>query len=832
MARSEADRGPGDAGVGPQAPRSPAAFVRRPGRSTIVGRERELALLPALIMASRLVTITGPGGSGKTRLAMEVAARMAGRPGQDIRMVELAGLRDPALLPAAIAAALDLRADGGPAIDLITRVLAGGPRLLVLDNLEQLPAAGPLLADLLAACPGLRILATSRVPLNVSAERLVTIGPLSVPPRAAALAEVAASPSVALFLERARAVQPSFALDAATAPTVAAICRRLEGLPLALELAAARLRLLPPSELLARLEHPLGVLVGGPVDTPERHRTLRDTIRWSVSLLPPDAATLFPRLGVFAGGFDVPAALAVAPTGCAASEAAMLQLLGVLVDHSLLQVTADGGSAGRFGMLETIREHALETLGDEPAVRRRHLEHYLGLAEASEIATRGISQRGWSSRLTRETENLRAALGWSASVGDSQAMLRLCAAMAPFWRHHGDLYESRGWLRQAIAMATPGDQRTHAFGRSLLGLALMEVALGDRVAGWTACEQALEVSAAIGDRATSADVLLVMGMMECEDGRIDEARPLCERSADLGRELDDPVIIGHALGWLAQLAEAQGDVPLSRRYWEEAVQIGQRIGDDVIVGMCQIALGLLHLRAEDNELGLSLITSAIVLVREVRADAYVPFATAALALAQRRAGRPRAARDTIGQAADLARATAAPADLVFVLEVAAEWLGAEGRSQDAMAAWAAAELHRERLRIPVQPRDRWWVEPARARDRRASGALGMAIPLDDAQVIAVDHGLERALESALAAVRATPLGASSPDQHRDLTARELEVLALVGAGCSDGEIAERLFISKKTASVHVANIKGKLGTANRVETALAARRSRPTTETS
>jgi predicted ATPase/DNA-binding CsgD family transcriptional regulator len=797
-----------------------------------VGRERELALLPALIMASRLVTITGPGGAGKTRLAMEVADRMARRPGDDVRMVELAGLRDPALLPAAIAGALGLRADGSAAIDRITRSLAGAAMLLVLDNLEQLHEAGPLLADLLAACPGLRILATSRVPLNISAERLVTIGPLAVPPRGATPPEIAASPSVALFLERARAVQPSFTLDAAIASRVAEICRRLDGLPLALELAAARLRLLPPSELLARLEHPLGVLVGGPVDTPERHRTLRDTIAWSVSLLPPDAARLFPRLGVFAGGFDLAAALAVAPAGCAASEAEMLRILGVLVDHSLLRVTTDGESAGRFGMLETIREHALESLQDEPAARQRHLEHYLALAEACDTEARGVGDEGWSRRLTDETENCRAALAWARSTGLTEIELRLCAALAPFWRHHGDLHESRDRLRAAIATAKPCDQQGIAYARSLFGLTLMEVAVGDREAGREACERSLKAAAVIGDRSTEADALLALGMIECEDGRLDRATELIERSANLGRELDDMVIVCRAMGWLASMAQIRGDLELADRYFTEAILGGRRVGDAVIVGIGEINLGLVNVIREHPERALGLLTSGLIQLKGVRADAYLPFATAALALAQGRAGRPRAARDSIGHAADLARATAAPTDLVYVLEVAAEWLGAAGQTQDAMAAWSAAELHRERLRIPVQPRDRWWVEPAKARDHRASVAVGTGFALDDTQVTADIPALERALEDALTAVRATPLRASGTDEHRDLTARELEVLALVGAGCSDGEIAQRLFISKKTASVHVANIKGKLGTANRVETALAARRVRPPTDRS
>ncbi len=288
--------------------------VGGPTLSSFVGRERELEEIEDLLRTARLVTLTGPGGSGKTRLALAAAERLSTSDGRTVHAVELAALRDPALVPAAITTAAGAARDcrWRPPWISLARHLATGDVLLVLDNLEQLLPAATSIGELLVRCPRLCVLTTSRVPLGLSAEQRVEVQPLALPADGASIEELEATPAVALFLERARAVERSFALSAANAETVMAICRRLDGLPLALELAAARLRLLPPTALLARLEHGLAVLTGGPVDAEERHRTLRDTIAWSVGLLPEHEAGLFARLGVFAGGFTFAAARDVA----------------------------------------------------------------------------------------------------------------------------------------------------------------------------------------------------------------------------------------------------------------------------------------------------------------------------------------------------------------------------------------------------------------------------------------------------------------------------------------------------------------------------------------
>ena len=500
--------------------------VRGPALSSFVGRERELKEIEDLLRTARLVTLTGPGGSGKTRLVLAAAERLTTSDGRTVHVVELAALRDPALVPAAITTALGLRATAVETpLDLLARHLATGDVLLVLDNLEQLLPAATSIGELLARCPRLCVLTTSRVPLGLSAERRVEVQPLALPPQGASIEELEAAPAVALFLERARAVERSFALSPANAETVMAICRRLDGLPLALELAAARLRLLPPAALLARLEHGLAVLTGGPVDAEERHRTLRDTIAWSVGLLPAREAGLFARLGVFAGGFTFAAARDVAAPGILGDEDELWEALGVLVDHSLVRVAPDLESEPRFGMLETIHEYAAELLDEEGELRERHLRHYLALAEEAAAGLEGPGRRSRARRLDDEAENLRAALSHAEAHLRAADMLRLTAALGFYWREHGDLREGRDWLEHAIALAEPDPSSPLA--QSLLGLSRIVMVLGDRRRGQVLADEAFEVACAIGDERDAGRALFYGAI-----GMVDEGAPRrCGRCA-------------------------------------------------------------------------------------------------------------------------------------------------------------------------------------------------------------------------------------------------------------------------------------------------------------
>jgi predicted ATPase len=402
------------------------------------------------------LTLTGPGGVGKTRLALAIADDAAPSFADGVAFVDLAPLRDPALVLPAVAQRLGVREGGGLALaDAVATFLKPRRVLLLLDNVEHLLAAAPGVATLLAACPALQVLATSRAPLRLLGEQLLPVPPLALPDPAAppALADLAVTEAVTLFVQRARAVAPGFALSEANAAAVAEVCARLDGLPLALELAAARLRLLSPQALLALLTRRLRVLTGGERDRPDRQRALRDTLAWSHDLLPADARVVFRRLAVFAGGFDLEAARAVA-AGPETDALAVLEALGTLVDHGLAHEVQAPGGEPRFGMLETVREFAEERLaecGEADATARRHALHFLALVERAAPALAEAWSPAWLERLGAEHGNLRAALAWLEAGGEPEAFLRLVEALYHFWLIRCHYREGLAWLERALA---------------------------------------------------------------------------------------------------------------------------------------------------------------------------------------------------------------------------------------------------------------------------------------------------------------------------------------------------------------------------------------------
>ncbi|MDP9356600.1 MAG: helix-turn-helix domain-containing protein, partial [Chloroflexota bacterium] len=432
--------------------------VRLPTTLTsFVGRGREVEQVIALLRRAdvRLVTLTGPGGVGKTRLALRAAAELLDHVPDGAWFVDLTPLADPALVPAAIAVVLGVREAGGqPLVETLAVALRDKQLLLVLDNCEHLLDAAPVVAELLRACPGLTVLATSRAPLRLRGEREVAVPPLGLPATARpAPEEIARSEAVRLFVERARAHEADFALTEANAPAVAGIVRVLDGLPLAIELAASRIKLFPPTALLRRLERRLTLLTGGARDLPARQRTLRDAIAWSHDLLTEEERLLFRRLAVFAGGATCEAAEAVADP---AGELGVVNGLAVLVDQSLLRKEDDPDGEPRYRMLETVREYALERLdasGEEAAVRDRHAAWCLALAEAAGAVLWTTYDPGVVARLEAEHPNLRAALTWFAQASDGEALLRIGATLGRFWYVAGHAREGRGWLERALALA-------------------------------------------------------------------------------------------------------------------------------------------------------------------------------------------------------------------------------------------------------------------------------------------------------------------------------------------------------------------------------------------
>jgi non-specific serine/threonine protein kinase len=719
-----------------------------------------------------LLTLTGPGGVGKTRLALQVADDVRPEFADGVVFVQLAPVHDPALVLPTVAQALGVREHGDrPLATQLATALRDRHLLLVLDNLEHVLDAAPEVADLLAACPALTVLATSRSILRVTGEHAAVVPPLSLPApeepiSLSALAEIEA---VALFVDRARAADPSFTLTAVNAASIAAICQQLNGLPLAIELAAARVRVLSPDSLLARLTDPFHLLTGGARDQPPRLRSMRDTVAWSHDLLSPEQQTLFRRSAVFAGGFSLEAAEAV----CGGPELDVLEGASSLVDQSLLLRMEPAGSAPRFRMLETVRAFALEQLAataEDSMVRNAHAAYFLDLAERAGPWGDPLGLR----RLEAEHPNVRGALAWLLEYGRREEAAQLTTSLLHFWFVRGHFSEGRRWLGRVLA--EPEDITALTLAHTHYGAGVLAAQQDDLDEAKAHISAALPGAREAGDDVWVALALNHLGNIALSAGDLSRARAVCEEALGYARRAGDPGVFADPIMNLGRIATAQGDYERAEALCEEALALKRIAG-----GQWAIAVGL-YFHGE---------------VAQARGDYPIALARLREALA-------------------LYRELADPATIARCLEGIASVVVECGQPELCARLLGATEALRKRIAHPIDAEDRSRYDRARVIASEALGDASFAAAWAAGRSLPLEHAMAEALT---AAGDVTVAPTSDPAASYGLTPREREVLRLVATGQSNRQIANSLFLSQRTVENHVRHILTKLQVPSRTAAA-------------